>query len=59
MSDNATKWMLGGEPPTPAEFPEAPAKPAKTGLATHTGTDPDGRAIGPAEDHTKRKKAPK
>lgn len=57
MSDSTDlRWMLGGDPPEPAEFPEAkPAEDQETGLATHTGVDPNGRAIGPAEDHTEVK----
>lgn len=39
-----------GEAPEPATWPEADQKPPVTGLDTHTGTDPLGRAIGPAED---------
>lgn len=52
-SNDATKWMLGGEPPEPQT-----AKPAKAidvddlrNGDTHTGTDPLGRAIGPRESH--------
>lgn len=49
-------WSLGEDPPAPATADPAPvSKPAKAGLDTHTGTDPHGRAIGPAEDHTKPK----
>lgn len=62
-------WSLGGTPPepqkvdlpkvptTPDEIAAAAAKAAKVDTAaTHTGTDPLGRAVGPAEDHTKIKK---
>ena len=54
----ATRWMLGGEPPEPQTA--EPAKPLTDGDGkpldirtgdTHTGTDPLGRAIGPAESH--------
>ena len=56
----STTWMLEGEPPAPAEFKDAKplTKAQRERLepsSTHTGTDPHGRAIGPAEDH----KAPK
>ena len=52
----ATTWMLEGEPPAPAEYKDAKplTKAQRERLepsATHTGTDPHGRAIGPAEDH--------
>jgi hypothetical protein len=53
-TDNAaTRWMLGGEPPEPQTIPEPKALDVddlRNG-DTHTGTDPLGRAIGPAEDH--------
>lgn len=57
MSDQ-TRWMLGGEPPEPQT--REPAKPLVDADGepieirpgdTHTGTDPLGRAIGPAESH--------
>lgn len=43
-----------GEAPSPAHFPEpADVDPDKVApAASHTGTDPHGRAVGPAEDHT-------
>lgn len=49
-------WTLGGKAPEPMTWPEStkPPKDVKPS-ATHTGTDPTGRAIGPAEDHTKEK----
>lgn len=56
MSDNV-KWMLPEPAPEPAKWEDA--KPAKADVKpseTHTGTDPLGRAVGPAEDHTKVKK---
>jgi len=57
MSDN-TRWMLGGEPPEPQTRErvnplvddEGNPVEIRTG-DTHTGTDPLGRAIGPAESH--------
>lgn len=55
--DNVTKWMLPEPAPGPQKFRDA--KPKKGDVApsdTHTGTDPLGRAIGPAEDHHKIKK---
>lgn len=53
---NAPRPFALGRAPEPAEFPDPPDNPKKTGAATHTGTDPHGRAIGPAEDHTKAKR---
>lgn len=54
-------WSLGGDPPEPQKV-EAP-KPLTEAqgkrldnAATHTGTDPLGRAIGPAENHKTIKK---
>lgn len=52
----APKPFALGVAPEAQEWPEETEKPTVTGLATHTGTDPYGRAIGPAEDHTKAKK---
>ena len=44
-------------PTTPDEIRAAAEKGAKVNAAaTHTGTDPLGRAIGPAESHTEIKK---
>ena len=57
MSGN-TAWMLGGEAPGPQKAtlkPKAAPKDVDP-LSTHTGTDPYGRAIGPAEDHKEPKK---
>lgn len=56
-----TGWMLGGDPPEPQiwEDPKPLTKEEAARLVpsdSHTGTDPLGRAIGPAEDHTKAKK---
>jgi hypothetical protein len=51
-------WSLEGEdaPEPQTEDPTVTdAEPDETGAATHTGTDPYGRAIGPAEDHTEPK----
>lgn len=69
MSDKSTNapvaWSLPDvEAPAPAEAPvakeltEAQAKRLadKGNLSTHSGTDPLGRAIGPAEDPAKVKK---
>lgn len=53
---NAPTGFSLGEAPDPAEFPDPVKKPRKTGSVTHTGTDPHGRAIGPAEDHIKAKR---
>ena len=60
-TSTSTAWMLEGEPPAPAEFKDA--KPLTTAQrerlspsATHTGTDPHGRAVGPAEDHKQPKR---
>jgi len=55
-STTSTAWMLDGTPPEPAVFkePKALTKAQRERLepsSTHTGTDPHGRAIGPAEDH--------
>lgn len=57
----AATWSLGGEPPAPAILkdpkPLTPAEVERLNTAdTHTGTDPLGRAIGPAEDHKHIKK---
>ena len=54
-------WALGGEAPGPAKFADAKVVDAKAGAkintaATHTGTDPLGRAVGPKEDHREIKK---
>jgi hypothetical protein len=48
-----TRWMLPEEAPGPQSFDEKPRKKGdtRTPASTHTGTDPLGRAIGPAEDH--------
>lgn len=57
-SNNASRWMLGGDPPEPQKI-ETPKPPEVDDLRTgdtHTGTDPLGRAIGPREDHTKVKR---
>ena len=60
-TNGPTRWMLEGDAPepqtsTPAKaLTAAQAKRLDTG-ATPTGTDPLGRAIGPAEDHTQIKK---
>lgn len=48
-------WSLGGDAPEPqtdaaTEPPKPTAAQAKAGSTAHTGTDPLGRAIGPAED---------
>jgi hypothetical protein len=63
-------WSLGGDAPEPQKV-DLPKPPPTTpeGIAaaareqakvkpaeTHTGTDPLGRAVGPAEDHTEIKK---
>lgn len=57
-AEDPTRWMLGGEAPGP--HTTEPAKPAEDDDGkpidvrngdTHTGTDPLGRAIGPAESH--------
>lgn len=58
--DYSTKWMLPEPAPEPAKWTDKRAakgdgddvRPSET----HTGTDPHGRAIGPAEDHTEVKK---
>lgn len=50
---DASRWMLGGEPPEPHLDPKPKAievDDLRNG-DTHTGTDPLGRAIGPAESH--------
>ena len=52
-SADATRWMLGGEPPEPQNIKPKPAidvDDLRNG-DTHTGTDPLGRAIGPRESH--------
>lgn len=54
MTDTSNnRWMLGGDAPEP--HIEKPAEPVKIDDLrngdTHTGTDPLGRAIGPAESH--------
>lgn len=55
--DNAPVDFALGDAPDPQTWPDtSKRKPRKTGLATHTGTDPHGRAIGPAEDHTEAKR---
>jgi hypothetical protein len=48
-----SRWMLGGEPPEPQNVkpPKAPEVDDLRNGDTHTGTDPLGRAIGPAESH--------
>lgn len=53
-----TPWSLGGDAPEPQiiKAPE-PVDVKKIATAdTHTGTDPLGRAVGPAEDHLRVKK---
>lgn len=54
------KWSLEGDAPEPMrwEDPKPLTKEQAERLNpsdTHTGTDPHGRAVGPAEDHTKPK----
>lgn len=51
--DGPTPWSLGGDAPEPQKVEVVkPIGPAVVAPAhTHTGTDPLGRAIGPAEDH--------
>lgn len=51
------KWMLGGEAPGPQKWSDAKPseKTDEEPSDTHTGTDPNGRAVGPKEDHTKPK----
>ena len=50
-------WALEGDPPEPQTVDPTTTddEPEETGLPTHTGTDPYGRAIGPAEDHKEPK----
>lgn len=52
-TSNSTRWMLGGDPPEPQTIKAA--EPIEVDDLrngdTHTGTDPLGRAIGPAESH--------
>ncbi len=52
---NAPRPFALGDAPEPQKFPETVGESGATGSSTHTGTDPFGRAIGPAEDHTKPK----
>ncbi|GAB3990101.1 hypothetical protein [Nocardioides marmoraquaticus] len=56
LAGNGPAPFAFGEAPESADFTVATEEPKKTGLETHTGTDPHGRAIGPAEDHTKAKR---
>jgi hypothetical protein len=51
------KWSLGDEAPEPQDVPLEPKQAPKDvkPSETHTGTDPLGRAVGPAEDHKKIK----
>lgn len=54
-------WSLGGDAPEPQriEDPKAPTASSSSKIntaATHTGTDPLGRAVGPAENHKEIKK---
>lgn len=54
-------WSLGGEAPEPQVFkvPKAPTADSSSKIntaATHTGTDPLGRAIGPKENPKEIKK---
>lgn len=54
-------WSLGGDAPAPQQFkePKAPTADSSSKIntaATHTGTDPLGRAVGPAESHKEIKK---
>ena len=59
-SSNAgpTPWSLGGDAPEPQIVKEPASVDVKkiNTTDTHTGTDPLGRAIGPAEDHLRVKK---
>ncbi|GAB3663498.1 hypothetical protein GCM10027596_26740 [Nocardioides korecus] len=57
LGGNAPTPFALGDAPEPATFPEAKKPRANVKpSATHTGTDPQGRAVGPAEDHTKLKR---
>jgi len=64
-----TTWSLGGTPPEPqkVDLPKQPTTPDEIAAAakkaekvntaaTHTGTDPLGRAVGPKESHKEIKK---
>ena len=58
MDNKTPEWSLGGEAPGPHIEPEV--EPIEVDDLrngdTHTGTDPLGRAIGPAESHPKVKR---
>ena len=50
------KWSLEGDAPEPQKWEDAPAPDEDAEVDDNfTGTDPNGRAIGPNEDPTKEK----